>query len=116
MATEVEVLAAGPGPTPCRGAPSTGMKITDLLKMDLPTKGMEQSKTLSAFEYFPPRTADGVTNLYKRFGRMAERRPLYMDMTWGAGGSTSDLTLDLCRNAKERYGMEPNMHLTCRLT
>ena len=44
---------------------------------------------------------------------MAERRPLYMDMTWGAGGSTSDLTLDLCRNAKERYGMEPNMHLTC---
>ena len=46
MATEAEVLAAGPGPTPCRGAPSTGMKITDLLKMDLPTKGMEQSKTL----------------------------------------------------------------------
>ena len=46
MATEVEVLAAGPGPTPCSGAPSTGMKITDLLKMDLPTKGMEQSKTL----------------------------------------------------------------------
>ena len=46
MATEAKVLAAGPGPTPCRGAPSTGMKITDLLKMDLPTKGMEQSKTL----------------------------------------------------------------------
>jgi methylenetetrahydrofolate reductase (NADPH) len=44
---------------------------------------------------------------------MAEQRPLYMDMIWGAGGSTSDLTLDLCRNAKERYGMEPNMHLTC---
>ena len=36
MATEAEVLAAGPGPTPCSGAPSTGMKITDLLKMDLP--------------------------------------------------------------------------------
>lgn len=33
-------------------------------------------------------------------------------MTWGAGGSTSDLTLELCIKMKEEYGMEPNMHLT----
>ena len=37
--------------------------------------------------------------------------PLYVDMTFGAGGSTSDLTLDLCKEAKAA-GLEPNMHLT----
>lgn len=38
--------------------------------------------------------------------------PVYADVTWGAGGSTSDLTLELCIKLKEEYGMEPNMHLT----
>lgn len=37
---------------------------------------------------------------------------MYADVTWGAGGSTSDLTLELCIKLKEEYGMEPNMHLT----
>ena len=38
--------------------------------------------------------------------------PLYGDVTWGAGGTTSDLTLELCVEAKARNGMEMNMHLT----
>lgn len=39
--------------------------------------------------------------------------PLYADVTWGAGGGTSDLTLELCVKMRNEYGMEPNMHLTC---
>ena len=39
--------------------------------------------------------------------------PLYADVTWGAGGTTSDLTLELCVRMKAEFGMEPNMHLTC---
>ena len=38
--------------------------------------------------------------------------PLYADVTWGAGGSTSDLTLDICVKMKEEFGLEPNMHIT----
>jgi len=38
---------------------------------------------------------------------------VYADVTWGAGGVTNDLTLDLCIKMKTEYGMEPNMHLTC---
>ena len=34
-------------------------------------------------------------------------------MTWGAGGATSDTTLELCVRMKADSGMEPNMHLTC---
>ena len=70
-------------------------------------------KPYIAFEYFPPRTEEGVANLKKRFARMASQKPLYADMTWGAGGSTSDLTLEMCIKLKEAYGFEPNMHLTC---
>jgi methylenetetrahydrofolate reductase (NADPH) len=69
-------------------------------------------KPFVAFEYFPPRTAEGVANLYARMERMAKQQPLYMDVTWGAGGTTSDLTLELCVETKKRYGVETNMHLT----
>lgn len=39
--------------------------------------------------------------------------PLYADFTWGAGGSTSDLTLELADEAQKRFGLVSNMHLTC---
>jgi methylenetetrahydrofolate reductase (NADPH) len=66
-----------------------------------------------SFEYFPPRTEDGVKNLYDRLDRMAKLNPLFMDFTWGAGGSTSDLTLELSTNCKKNTGLDVNMHLTC---
>lgn len=66
-----------------------------------------------AFEFYPPRTPAGVAKLYDRLESMAKLKPLYVDFTWGAGGSTSDLTLELAIQSKKRYGLEPNMHLTC---
>jgi methylenetetrahydrofolate reductase (NADPH) len=42
-----------------------------------------------------------------------EYDPLFLDFTWGAGGSTSALTFDLCKMVKESFGANPNMHLTC---
>jgi len=68
--------------------------------------------TYIAFEFYPPRTAEGVSNLTKRFARMLQQKPLYADITWGAGGTTSELTLEIATKMKEA-GMEPNMHLTC---
>ena len=54
-----------------------------------------------------------MQNLYERFDRMKNQKPLYMDVTWGAGGSTSDLTVELCKNITQKYGQVANMHLTC---
>ena len=93
------------------GASSTGLKICDLIQSSLTNASLQ--KPLIAFEYYPPKTEAGVKSLHKRFRSMAAQKPLYIDMTWGAGGSTSDLTLDLCVQAKNTYGLEPNMHLTC---
>lgn len=48
-----------------------------------------------------------------RLGRMKASKPLFVDFTWGAGGSTADLTLELTMRSKNEHGLVPNMHLTC---
>lgn len=50
-----------------------------------------------SLEFFPPKTEKGVENLYHMIDhKLANLKPVFADFTWGAGGSTSDLTLDLC--------------------
>lgn len=71
-------------------------KICDKMK--------EATPGFFSFEYFPPRTEDGVENLKKRIVRMKNLNPMFVDFTWGAGGSTSDLTLDLTSMAKNEFG------------
>jgi len=66
-----------------------------------------------SFEYFPPKTQLGMQNLYERFDRMAQLDPMWIDVTWGAGGSTSEKTLELCINALKFHGLNVMMHLTC---
>ncbi len=66
-----------------------------------------------SFEYFPPKTETGVANLYDRVARMARIEPLFCDVTWGAGGATSDLTLSISGNMQQYLGVDVMMHLTC---
>lgn len=66
-----------------------------------------------SFEYFPPKSDEGVDNLRKRLARMKQLNPLFTDFTWGAGGSTSELSLQLTIAAKNEFGCVANMHLTC---
>lgn len=69
-----------------------------------------------SLEFFPPKTEKGVENLKKRVESFyqVDKLPLFIDLTWGAGGSTSELTMDL---AKYWVELSPeinvNMHLTC---
>jgi methylenetetrahydrofolate reductase (NADPH) len=55
----------------------------------------------------------GVANLYERVERMAKLEPMFVDITWGAGGSTTDLTLELASNFQQQFNLETQMHLTC---
>jgi methylenetetrahydrofolate reductase (NADPH) len=67
-----------------------------------------------SLEFFPPKTEKGVAHLYHMIEtKLKDLNPVFVDFTWGAGGSTSDLTLDLCVQSKQRYNLNPNMHLTC---
>lgn len=86
------------------------MKISDKIR-----SWMEEhpTKTYFSFEYFPPKTDLGTMNLYERFGRMASYQPMWVDVTWGAGGSTAERTFDICTHAHKYYGLDVMMHLTC---
>lgn len=84
------------------------MKVIDLIN-----KNLEQKRTFYSFEYFPPKTDKGVENLYDRLDRMSEVKPAWIDVTWGAGGSTSKLTLEICETAQKLVGLETMMHMTC---
>jgi len=66
-----------------------------------------------ALEFFPPKTDLGIASLYELFERMALLNPLWINITWAAGGSTSDKTLQICMNALKYHGLDVMMHLTC---
>ncbi|KAF9269165.1 methylenetetrahydrofolate reduct [Marasmius fiardii PR-910] len=81
------------------------------------TKKIEQcdkaNKVWWSFEYFPPRTAQGLQNLLDRIERMRGLGPEFIDITWNAGGRTSDLTAEMVKTCQGLIGIETCMHLTC---
>ncbi|XP_042416875.1 probable methylenetetrahydrofolate reductase isoform X1 [Zingiber officinale] len=70
-------------------------------------------RTVFSFEFFPPKTEEGVENLFDRMDRMVAHNPSFCDITWGAGGSTADLTLDISNRMQNMICVETMMHLTC---
>lgn len=86
------------------------MKITQKL-LDAHQAG--ESPASFSFEYFTPKTTQGVQNLYDRMDRMWELAPLFIDITWNAGGTSSTLTSDMVNTTSTVLGLETCMHLTC---
>ncbi|GKV06201.1 hypothetical protein SLEP1_g18115 [Rubroshorea leprosula] len=85
------------------------MKVVDKIRALVE----DQNKVVFSFEYFPPKTEDGVDNLFERMDRMVAHNPAFCDITWGAGGSTADLTLDIANKMQNIVCVETMMHLTC---
>ncbi|KAH8103992.1 methylenetetrahydrofolate reduct [Cristinia sonorae] len=76
-------------------------------------QAVKEDRVWWSFEYFPPRTAQGLQNLLDRIERMRALGPEFVDITWNAGGRTSDLTSELVRTCQKLIGVETCMHLTC---
>ncbi|ANB15677.1 methylenetetrahydrofolate reductase (NAD(P)H) MET13 [Sugiyamaella lignohabitans] len=66
-----------------------------------------------SFEFFVPKTSQGVQNLYDRMDRMYELGPQFIDITWNAGGRLSNLTCEMVSTSQSIIGLETCMHLTC---
>jgi methylenetetrahydrofolate reductase (NADPH) len=66
-----------------------------------------------SFEFFPPKTAEGVEDLYRTVQALEPCRPSFVSVTYGAGGSTRDRTLELVTRIKRELGIETMAHLTC---
>lgn len=66
-----------------------------------------------SFEFFPPKTDLGVEKLNAVQLELAEKKPSFFSVTYGAGGSTRDRTFDTVMNVKARTGIDAAPHLSC---
>lgn len=80
------------------------MHIADILTQQRPTL---------SFEFFPPKTAEASEALYQTIGELEAYKPSFVSVTYGAGGSTRELTHDLVVRLKTTTSLDPIPHLTC---
>jgi methylenetetrahydrofolate reductase (NADPH) len=74
---------------------------------------IEKQRTTFSFEFFPPKTADAAESLFAAISELETLKPSFVSITYGAGGSTRDLTHDLVLRLKARGNLDPFPHLTC---
>ncbi len=80
------------------------MHITDIIQKDSPT---------FSFEFFPPKTPAAAESLYQTIRDLEDYMPHFVSVTYGAGGSTRELTHDLVERIQTTTKLDPVPHLTC---
>jgi methylenetetrahydrofolate reductase (NADPH) len=80
------------------------MKIRDLLSRGCPS---------FSFEFFPPKSEEAGVQLEKTIADLRELEPTFVSVTYGAGGSTREKTLEIVSRIKSTTGIEAMAHLTC---
>jgi methylenetetrahydrofolate reductase (NADPH) len=66
-----------------------------------------------SFEFFPPKTAAGEQNLYAALAELRTLEPSFVSVTYGAGGSTREKTIEIVKRIREEWGLEAMAHFTC---
>lgn len=81
------------------------MKITDIY---------QNKKNVLSFEIFPPKKEEELKNIDATLEILADLKPDYISVTFGAGGSSNNnRTIAIAKQIKEVYHIEPVVHLTC---
>lgn len=80
------------------------MRIPDLFNQDRPTFSVE---------FFPPKTPEGEADLFDTAKRLAEIGLDFVSVTYGAGGSNRDGTIEISSRLKDELGLEAMAHLSC---
>ena len=66
-----------------------------------------------SFEFFPPKTEAGERNLYAALDELQTLEPSFVSVTYGAGGSTREKTIEIVKRIKDEHGLEAMAHFTC---
>jgi len=66
-----------------------------------------------SFELFPPKTAEGETQLFHHLRELVAFQPDFITCTYGAGGSTRSKTLDIISRVHREFNLPVASHLTC---
>jgi methylenetetrahydrofolate reductase (NADPH) len=80
------------------------MRICDLFSRRQP---------VFSFEFFPPKTEAGEQALMRTIARLRDLAPSFVSVTYGAGGTTREKTIDIVTRVKREHGIEAMAHLTC---
>jgi len=72
-----------------------------------------RGKPTVSFEFFPPRNDAGFQQLYKTIDELRSLHPSYVSVTYGAGGSTRQKTVELVERIQREIGIRSMAHLTC---
>src|SRR5258708_31631609 len=80
------------------------MHIADIMWEDSPA---------FLFEFFPPKTPPEAEILYQSIRDLDSYMPHFVSVTYGAGGSTRNLTHDLVERIQHTTKLDPIPHLTC---
>ena len=73
---------------------------------------LQQPGTHLSFEFFPPKTEEASKTLFESITELAPTRPSYVSVTYGAGGSTRELTRDLVVRLQQETQLTVVAHLT----
>ena len=74
---------------------------------------LEDRRPCFSFEFFPPKTDEGMENFWKAANELKVDEPAFVSVTYGAGGSTRDRTIKLVKRVKRELGLEAMAHFTC---
>jgi methylenetetrahydrofolate reductase (NADPH) len=66
-----------------------------------------------SFEFFPPKTEEGERNFWNAVAELRALEPAFVSVTYGAGGSTKDKTLELVTRVRDEFGLTAMPHFTC---
>jgi len=80
------------------------MLIRDLLASGAPS---------ISFEFFPPKSDEAAAQLERTIAELAPLKPGFVSVTWGAGGSTREKTIEIVSQIRKGAGIEAMAHLTC---
>ncbi len=72
-----------------------------------------EDRTTLSFEFFPPKGEADANALFENIAQLEELQPSFVSVTYGAGGSTRQLTHDLVTRIQQTTTLSPVPHLTC---
>jgi methylenetetrahydrofolate reductase (NADPH) len=74
---------------------------------------LETQRPVFSFEFFPPKTDEGMEQLKQTLHDLKEDQPAYVSVTYGAGGTTRNRTIEITKWIKQDLGVEAMAHLSC---
>ena len=78
------------------------------------TRSSSSSGPVFSFEFFPPKTDEGRSTLKQTLDELKDDEPAYVSVTYGAGGTTRNRTVEITKWIKQDLGIEAMAHLSLR--